>query len=154
MLNVCIFEGRLTRDPETRTTPTGTTISSFTIAVDRTIKKGDKPALFLPVTFYGNVAENASKFLRKGRAVICIGRLENDVFEDKDNPGQKKTIFFLNGTNFEFPLTEKNTEKPQAQQEQEPHLKANEPDPTFRESNGLDNLNINDDELPWLGGGQ
>ena len=67
MLNNCIFEGRVVKDPELKRTAGGLSIANFTIAVDRSIKKEGTSALFLPVTFYGSQADNIAKYFRKGR---------------------------------------------------------------------------------------
>lgn len=157
MLNQCIFEGRLVADPELKKTTSGMSICDIKIAVDRTIKKEGKPALFLPVTFFGATADNASKFLRKGRAVIAIGRLENDEYVDRE--GNKKTVYFLNGSTFELPLTEKQTEKsPQLPTQAQPHgygnpgtveqtTYANTPNGPIV-GGGLNSLEV-DDDIPW-----
>lgn len=160
MLNQCIFEGRLVADPELKKTTSGMSICDIKIAVDRTIKKEGKPALFLPVTFFGATADNASKFLRKGRAVIAIGRLENDEYVDRE--GNKKTIFYLNGSTFELPLTEKQTEKqPQLPTQAQPQPQgygnpgtveqntyANTPNGPIV-GGGLTDLDVVDDDLPF-----
>ena len=145
MLNNCIFEGRVVKDPELKRTASGLSIANFTIAVDRSIKKEGKSALFLPVTFYGSQADNISKYFRKGRAIIVSGRLENDVIEDRERPGEKKTFYYLNGTSFDFPLTEKNSEK-SATQPQEEAIKDDVP--ALGGSN-LDGLEVTDDDLPF-----
>lgn len=146
MLNNCIFEGRVTKDPELKRTPSGLSIANFTIAVDRSVKKEGKGALFLPVTFFGSQAENISKYFRKGRAIIVTGRLENDEYTDKMT-GDKKTVYFLSGTAFDFPLTEKNTEKPAAPA-QEPLGEIKDETPAFGGA-GLDNIDITDDDMPF-----
>ena len=145
MLNNCIFEGRVVKDPELKRTASGLSIANFTIAVDRSIKKEGKSALFLPVTFYGSQADNISKYFRKGRAIIVSGRLENDVIEDRERPGEKKTFYYLNGTSFDFPLTEKNSEKPAAQ----PQGEAIKDDVPALGGSNLDGLEVTDDDLPF-----
>ena len=141
MLNSCIFEGRLVADPELKRTESGLSICNFKIAVDRTVKREGKSALFLPVTFFGATAENLAKFFRKGKAVIVTGRLENDEFTDKET-GEKKTIFFLNGSTFEFPLAEKSAERKPAEQ-------PTESDAVDEYSDGRDGLDIVSDDLPF-----
>ncbi len=145
MLNNCIFEGRVVKDPELKRTAGGLSIANFTIAVDRSIKKEGKSALFLPVTFYGSQADNIAKYFRKGRAIIVSGRLENDVIEDRERPGEKKTFYYLNGTSFDFPLTEKNSEKTAAQ----PQGEAIKDDVPALGGSNLDGLEVTDDDLPF-----
>lgn len=150
MLNSCIFEGRLVADPELRKTATGTFICNFKIAVDRTIKKEGKPALFLPITLFGATAENAVKHFRKGRAIIVTGRLENDEYIDKDTK-EKKTTFYLNGSSFEFPLTERQSDKPAGSP---PNIKGNgvelsSLEPSTDCDDGLDGIDVVSDDLPF-----
>ena len=104
MFNLIAIEGRLVKDPETRRTPTGLAITKITLACDRTMKKEGKPPLYIDATFFGNQADNIAKYFRKGKAIMVTGRLENDIFESKQNPGEKKTVFYINATSFEFPL--------------------------------------------------
>lgn len=141
MLNQCIFEGRLVADPELKRTPSGMSICNFKIAVDKTIKKEGKPStLFMPVTFFGSVADNCAKFLRKGRPVIVIGRLDVDEFQDKG--GERKSVIFLNGSNFEFPLTE--GKKPESPSE----TAETGGKPTYKGA-GLSDLDVVDDDMPF-----
>lgn len=104
MFNLIAIEGRLVKDPETRRTPSGLAITKITLACDRTVKREGKPPLYIDATFFGNQADNIAKYFRKGKAITVTGRLENDIFESKQNPGEKKTVFYINATSFEFPL--------------------------------------------------
>ncbi len=94
----------MTKDPELKKTPNGLSICNITIACDRTVKREGKPPLFIPATFFGAKADNVAKFFTKGKAIIVTGRLEGDLINDKDHPGEKKTIFYIDAQTFEFPL--------------------------------------------------
>lgn len=88
-LNTLALIGRVTRDAELRYTSTGTALSSFTIAVNRSVKKGDQwtdEASFIDLTVWGKTAENLNKYLVKGTQVAVQGSLEQQRWE-KD--GQK-----------------------------------------------------------------
>lgn len=78
--------GRLTRDPELRTTSTGKSVVSFSIAVDSPFKdeQGEKKTSFFRVSAWGKTAEFVSNYLNKGRLVAVDGRLESRKYTDKD----------------------------------------------------------------------
>lgn len=87
-INQVILMGRLTRDPEQRTTPTGKTIVSFGIAVDRV--GSDDTADFFNVTAWEKLGELVMQYLSKGRRVLVQGRLRQDSWEDKET-GKKQS---------------------------------------------------------------
>ncbi|MCF0112717.1 MAG: single-stranded DNA-binding protein [Bacilli bacterium] len=77
MLNNIVIVGRLTRDPEIRTTPAGMSVASFTLASDdsRRGPNGEKQTVFIPVSVFGKPSEVVGKFTRKGSLVGVTGRL-------------------------------------------------------------------------------
>lgn len=81
--------GRLTRDAELRYTPDGLAITSFTVAVDRYRKKGEKDTDFVPVKTFGKQAEFVEKWTGKGLMVSVHGRLKFDSYTDKDGKKQR-----------------------------------------------------------------
>lgn len=85
-MNNVILIGRLTRDPEVRyTSGTQTAVCTFTVAIDRPVKKdGEKQADFPRVICFGKQAENCEKFLAKGRLVGVQGRIQTGSYKDKD----------------------------------------------------------------------
>lgn len=87
-INQVILMGRLTRDPEQRTTSTGKTIASFSIAVDRAGQDGG--ADFFDVTAWEKLGELVIQYLAKGRRVLVQGRLRQDSWEDKET-GKKRS---------------------------------------------------------------
>lgn len=86
MINRVVIAGRLTRDPETRNTQTGTPVVTFTVAVDNRQKNpdGTKSASYIPVVTFAQQAEFVSKFARKGMLVGVDGRLNQRSYERKD----------------------------------------------------------------------
>ena len=86
MLNKIIIMGRLTRDPELRRTPSGTAVTSFTLAVDRDFKSqsGEKETDFIDVVAWRGTAEFVSKYFTKGRMAIVEGRLQIRDWTDRD----------------------------------------------------------------------
>lgn len=74
--------GRLTRDPELRTTTTGTSVCTFTIAVDRPRNKdGIKEADFLRCKCFGKQGESIAFYKRKGEMLAVDGRIQNNNYE-------------------------------------------------------------------------
>ena len=105
-INQVILMGRLTRDPEQRTTTTGKTIASFSIAVDR---GGQEDAAdFFNVTAWEKLGDLVMQYVTKGRRVLVQGRLRQDSWDDKET-GKKQSrievvatdVTFLDGPNGE-----------------------------------------------------
>lgn len=83
-MNKILLCGRLTRDPETRTTGT-TTVARYTLAVDRRFKQDGQPdADFFNCTAFGKAAEFAEKFLKQGTKIIVSGRIQSDNYTNKN----------------------------------------------------------------------
>lgn len=92
MLNTVNIMGRLTRDPDLNTTPSGISVVSFTLAVDRDFKSGDeREADFIDCTAWRHTAEFVSKYFSKGRMACVNGRLQTRNWEDKDGNKRKST---------------------------------------------------------------
>lgn len=91
MLNKIFIMGRLTKDPELRRTPTGTAVTSFTLAVDRDFKgqNGEKETDFIEVVAWRNTAEFVAKYFAKGRAAVVEGRLQIRDWKDKDGNNRR-----------------------------------------------------------------
>jgi len=92
-LNKVFLIGRLTADPQLRTTTGGQSVTSFGIATNRvwTDKQGKKQedVQFHNVVVWGRQAEIASQFLKKGSMAMVEGRLQNRTWQDKQ--GQNRT---------------------------------------------------------------
>lgn len=87
MLNHITIMGRLTRDPEMRTTQSGVSVASFTLAVDRDFGGRDgseKQTDFIDCTAWRHTAEFVSKYFSKGRMAVVSGRLQIDNYTDND----------------------------------------------------------------------
>jgi single-strand DNA-binding protein len=98
-INQVILMGRLTRDPEQRTTTTGKTIVSFSIAVDRIGQ--DDGADFFNVTAWEKLGELVMQYLGKGRRVLIQGRLRQDSWDDKET-GKKRSNVEVTATDVTF----------------------------------------------------
>lgn len=87
MLNHIVIMGRLGRDPELRHTQTGTSVASFTLAVDRDFKDkntGERAADWIDVVAWRSTGEFAAKYLSKGRMAVVEGRLQIRDWTDKE----------------------------------------------------------------------
>lgn len=82
MMNSVNMIGRLTRDPETRTTTGGTKVAEFSIAVDNPFDK--EQTNFFRCKAWGKTAEFVENYLSKGRLVSVSGRLEQRKYQDKE----------------------------------------------------------------------
>lgn len=98
-INQVILMGRLTRDPEQRTTTTGKIIASFSIAVDRGGQ--DDAADFFEITAWEKLGELVMQYLGKGRRVLVQGRLRQDSWDDKET-GKKRSRVEVTATDVTF----------------------------------------------------
>lgn len=84
-LNRIVIVGRLTRDPELRTTSTGKDVVEFSIAVNKRIKPAEgADADFFRVKAWGQTASYVGEYIGRGRLVSVDGRLESRKYTDKD----------------------------------------------------------------------
>lgn len=106
---IAVF-GNIGQDPETRYTPSGTMIVSFSIAVNPRPRSGqnrndEAPATWYRVSAFGELADRLDKlsqqgYIAKGRSLYIEGRFEPREFTGND--GQKRISYDINATNFEF----------------------------------------------------
>lgn len=106
-INQVILMGRLTRDPELRSTPSGKSITSFSIAVDR---YNSEDTDFFDITAWDKLAEISNQYLNKGSKVIVQGRLQLDRWE-KD--GQKNSKISITAYDVTFLDSKKDREQSQ-----------------------------------------
>jgi len=86
MINRVVLVGRLTRDPELRTTGSGISVATFTLAVDRqfTNSQGERGADFISCVAFGKNGEFAEKYLHKGTKIAVEGRIQTGSYTNKD----------------------------------------------------------------------
>ena len=82
-MNRCVIIGNLTRDPELKTTTSGRSVCTFTVAVNRrfTNQNGEREADFIPVVVWGKQAENCAKYLLKGSSCAVSGSIQTRNYE-------------------------------------------------------------------------
>lgn len=88
--NKVILGGRLTADPELKTTPSGVSVTSFTVAVNRNFKGPDGKAAadFLSVTAWRATAEFITRYFRKASSICVMGSIQTRSWVDQS--GQKR----------------------------------------------------------------
>lgn len=86
-MNHVILIGRLTKDPEKRSTSDGLSVCSFSLAVQRPFKnsEGNYDADFIPCVVYKVIADNVSVYCHKGSLVAVKGRLNTRKWEDQES---------------------------------------------------------------------
>ena len=84
--------GNLTKDPEYKTTPSGVSVTTFSIAVGRRFAKetDEVKADFFNVVAWRNTAEFVANFFGKGKPIVIVGSLQNRSWTDQN--GQKHYI--------------------------------------------------------------
>jgi single-strand DNA-binding protein len=103
-VNVVVITGNLTRDPELRSTPGGTSVCKMRVAVNTRRKDGqtgewvDKPNYF-DITVWGGLGENCANYLAKGRPVAIEGRLDWREWE-KDGVKRQAVEIIANSVQF------------------------------------------------------
>jgi single-strand DNA-binding protein len=104
-LNVVCITGNLTKDPELRSTPSGTSVCKLRVAVNSRRKDGqsgewvDKPNYF-DVTVWGAQGENCANYLSKGRPVAVDGRLDWREWEAQDGSKRQSIEIIANSVQF------------------------------------------------------
>ena len=93
MINNVTLMGRLTARPELKTTPSGTTVTGFCIAVDRRYKPkdGEKQTDFINCVAWRNTAEFITRYFDKGDLIAVTGEIQTRTY--KDNSGNNRTAF-------------------------------------------------------------
>ena len=144
MINNVVLVGRLTRDPELRTTNSGTSVCSFTVAVDNRQKNpdGTKSASFIPCTAFQQSADNMSKFLKKGSLVGIVGRLNQRSYLNKDNVKVTVIEVLCDSVQFLEP-------KGEGRQVENDNSGFESDVQNQDESKNLDALDLPDDDLPF-----
>ncbi len=109
-MNKVILMGRLTRDPEMRQSQQGTSVVSFSLAVDRRFaKEGQQQADFISCVAWSRLAEFICKYFQKGSMIAVSGRLQSRTYDDKDGRRQYVTEVVVEDAYFTGSRSETNT---------------------------------------------
>ena len=92
MNSICLM-GRLTGDPELKTTQSGVSVTSFRVAVDRAYRSKDqeRQADFIPCVAWRNTAEFISRYFHKGQRIALQGSLQSRSYTAND--GSQRTVY-------------------------------------------------------------
>lgn len=138
-MNKVFIIGNLTRDPEMRTTSTGISVCSFTVAVNRrrsSAEAGQPDADFFRVSAWRQLGELCNRYLAKGRKVAVVGSITMSTFTGND--GQVRSNLEVTADEVEFltPRSEQGGESMSA-----PAASSGSRDSDF--------VQVNDDDLPF-----
>ena len=135
-MNKITIIGNLTRDPELRTTQSGLSVCSFTVAVNRRRSQNNE-ADYFRITVWRELAEICQKYLAKGRKVAVTGPVSVSTYTAND--GSTRATLEVTADEVEF-LTPREDASYPAHSAPKPAAPA-QPDPGFEE--------VDDDDLPW-----
>lgn len=99
-INKVILMGRLTADPELKTTAGGTSVVQFSVAVNRKYSKEEQKVDFIDCTAFGKTADFLGKYFRKGSSVIVFGNIQVESWKDKDGNSRRSTKIIVDELQF------------------------------------------------------
>lgn len=101
MFNLVVLTGRLTSDPELKTTQSNVSVTSFCIAVQRRYKSGEEPITdFINIVAWRNTAEFVAKYFKKGNMIGIEGSIQTRKYTDKD--GNNRVAFEVLASGVQF----------------------------------------------------
>lgn len=111
MLNVAVLMGRLVADPELRRTANDVSVTTITLAVDRSYQKqgADRLCDFIDVVAWRSTADFVCKYFRKGHLVAVQGSIQTRSYTDKD--GNKRKAFEVVADNVHFAERKKSADQ-------------------------------------------
>lgn len=152
MINRVTLVGRLTKDPEFRTTQKGIDVATFTLAVNRnfTNAQGEREADFINIIVFRRQAENVNNYLSKGKLAGVDGRIQSRSYENQE--GRRifvtevvaDSVQFLEPKNSNGGQQDNYQQQAQSQTQRGQNTKPQGQDPF---ANAPENLNI--DDLPF-----
>ncbi|EGQ1741509.1 single-stranded DNA-binding protein [Staphylococcus pseudintermedius] len=145
MLNRVVLVGRLTKDPEFRTTPSGVSVATFTLAVNRNYKNknGEQQADFINCIVFRKQAENVNNYLSKGNLAGVDGRLQSRSYENQEGRRIFVTEVICDSVQF---LESKNNNQSNNQSQQQRGQAPAQDNPFTNANNPID---IDDEDLPF-----
>ncbi len=145
MLNRVVLVGRLTKDPDFRTTPSGVSVATFTLAVNRTFAnaQGEREADFINCVVFRKQAENVKNYLSKGSLAGVDGRLQSRSYENQEGRRVFVTEVVCDSVQF---LEPKNNNQSNNQPQQQRGQAPAQDNPFTNANNPID---IDDEDLPF-----
>ena len=159
MLNVVALMGRLVRDPELKTTQSGNSVCTFSIACDRsyTAKDEERKADFFTITAWRQTAEFICKYFQKGSLIAIEGSLQTRQYQDKNGNNRTATEVFASRVSFAGSKTADKPATDSYEQQTANHVReanaahsATQAVPAYDQENMDDFATISDDgDLPF-----
>ncbi|CAC6181515.1 single-stranded DNA-binding protein [Staphylococcus aureus] len=156
MINRTILVGRLTRDPELRTTQSGVNVASFTLAVNRTFTnaQGEREADFVNCVVFRRQADNVNNYLSKGSLAGVDGRLQSRNYENQEGRRVFVTEVVCDSVQFLEPKNTNDSQQDLYQQQVQQtrgqsQYSNNKPVKDNPFANANDPIEIDDDDLPF-----
>ncbi len=141
MFNLVVLTGRLTADPELKTTPNGIPVTTFSIAVNRNYRAGEEQQTdFINIVAWRQRAEFITKYFKKGSMIGIEGSIQTRRYQDKN--GNNRTAFEVVVNNAQF-VESKRDGASSAPTANEPAAFSNADASDFAEIGGMD------DDLPF-----
>ncbi|MFQ3902752.1 single-stranded DNA-binding protein [Staphylococcus sp. 50Mo3-1] len=149
MINRIVLVGRLTKDPEFITTPSGVSVATFTLAVNRTFTnaQGEREADFVNCVVFKKQAENVNKYLSKGKLAGVDGRIQSRSYENKEGQRVFVTEVAADSVQFLEPKRNNNQQNVSKGQQTGANNQRSSNDNPFANNNGP--IDIKDDDLPF-----
>ena len=147
MINRVVLVGRLTKDPEFRTTSNDVNVATFTLAVNRTFTNanGEREADFINVVVFRRQAENVNNYLSKGQLAGVDGRIQSRSYENQEG----KRVFVTEVVADSVQFLEPKNNNQQNNQPQQQRGQAPEGNNPFTNAARHNDLDISDDSLPF-----
>ncbi|HDT6654153.1 TPA: single-stranded DNA-binding protein [Staphylococcus aureus] len=156
MLNRVVLVGRLTKDPEYRTTPSGVSVATFTLAVNRTFTnaQGEREADFVNCVVFRRQADNVNNYLSKGSLAGVDGRLQSRNYENQEGRRVFVTEVVCDSVQFLEPKNTNDSQQDLYQQQVQQtrgqsQYSNNKPVKDNPFANASDPIEIDDDDLPF-----
>lgn len=142
MINSVVLMGRLTYDPELRSTPNGVSVIRFQIACDRRFRGSDeeRKADFIDVTAWRQTAEFISRYFHKGSMIAVEGSIQTENFTDKDGNKRKSVQVVANNVSFCGSKAESDTAL---------DTPFNQPAPNYADNSDFEEIPDDEDNLPF-----
>ena len=146
MINCAVIMGRLVADPELRTTGSGISVSSFTVAVDRSfVRQGEeRQADFIDVIAWRQTAEFICKYFRKGSMIAIQAHIQTRMYEDKN--GNKRKAVELVADNARFCVSKHDSGSSYPRND---GFAPAQPAPSYATADESDFKEIPEDDLPF-----
>ena len=131
MINNVVLAGRVTKDIELKVTPTGKSVCSFSLAVERKfVQNGEKVTDFINCQLWGKSAETLEKYVKKGMMIGVEGRIQTRKYTNQ----QGQTVYVTEVVADSFSFLEKKQSNDQQQ---------------FNDFEDYGGFEVNDDDLPF-----